>query len=657
MLREFFSNDSRLSISLFFLVLAFYVFSMPKTIALEDDGIFIITSYFGSVAHPPGYPLYTSIAHLFSQIPIGTVAARVHFVSALFGALSCVFIYWLSRSFQVKQVPAYLLSLIFATSATFWSQSIISEVYSLNIFLTAGSIYFAKLIANYSEVDDYKLKLKNLALLCLFAGLGLSNHWPLYVLALPAIFVLLLKDVGFLVRHFYYAIISLIVLTIFYSYLYYTNQNNDQISIFGPFEQFDDFIGFVARSHYKITDSDPSATLFDKLAFIKLLVFEIAKNLHILLIPALFGILHLKNKKQYFTIISCLLLVLTSLLIIIMLNKNYDYLNSLVYKVYFIPSFLGILIFANAAFVEKSEFMKKIGSRVPLNLVLLLILTTNLVLNKDSFRDEYRFGEDYANAVFKQIPESSILFADGDINLGVLGYYKLIEQKRPDITLYSSDSYILNNRLYSKSTEFRERHSILSQFIEKTERNVIFAGNKISPVPQEYHWLFGIPLERGATKEATSESFGDDDYEFLDLLLKYAVLSDPWTEFFIQRLITRAVRHLTLVSIKSDDLKQKKRALQYLNSIPASFQIRLMRVRIAHEIEGEKNTTAIREELLSLVSQFNYEQPKASRATVLNLLAENYLLTQNEQLAINTINLSCKLWNHPQNKACQVIVK
>ena len=90
--------------------------------------------------------------------------------------------------------------------------------------------------------------------------------------------------------------------------------------------------------------------------------FFSVNDLHILLIPALFGILHLKNKKQYSTIISCLLLVLTSLLIIIMLNKNYDYLNSLVYKVYFIPSFLGILLFAYAAFVEKSEFMKNIGN-------------------------------------------------------------------------------------------------------------------------------------------------------------------------------------------------------------------------------------------------------------------------------------------------------
>ena len=55
---------------------------------MEDDGLFILSSYFLGIEHPPGYPLFTLIGHLFTYLPFGSVAYRVHLASALFGALS-----------------------------------------------------------------------------------------------------------------------------------------------------------------------------------------------------------------------------------------------------------------------------------------------------------------------------------------------------------------------------------------------------------------------------------------------------------------------------------------------------------------------------------------------------------------------------------------
>ena len=36
-----------------------YAASAPRTVALEDDGLFILSSYFLGIEHPPGYPLHT----------------------------------------------------------------------------------------------------------------------------------------------------------------------------------------------------------------------------------------------------------------------------------------------------------------------------------------------------------------------------------------------------------------------------------------------------------------------------------------------------------------------------------------------------------------------------------------------------------------------
>src|SRR2546430_15573737 len=67
---------------------ALYAATAPRTVALEDDGLFILSSYFLGIEHPPGYPLFIWIGHLFTYLPFGSVAYRVHLASALFGALT-----------------------------------------------------------------------------------------------------------------------------------------------------------------------------------------------------------------------------------------------------------------------------------------------------------------------------------------------------------------------------------------------------------------------------------------------------------------------------------------------------------------------------------------------------------------------------------------
>src|SRR5919198_3552485 len=86
-----------------------YALSAPRTVALEDDGLFVLSSYFLGVEHPPGYPLFTLIGHLFSQLPFGPVAYRVHLVSALFGGLSCAAA-WLCARALMPRLGAYLVA-------------------------------------------------------------------------------------------------------------------------------------------------------------------------------------------------------------------------------------------------------------------------------------------------------------------------------------------------------------------------------------------------------------------------------------------------------------------------------------------------------------------------------------------------------------------
>src|SRR5437867_1253380 len=68
--------------------LVLYTWTLAPTVTLVDSGELIVAAYFLGVAHPPGFPLYILLAHLASIVPIGSVALRVNFASALFAALA-----------------------------------------------------------------------------------------------------------------------------------------------------------------------------------------------------------------------------------------------------------------------------------------------------------------------------------------------------------------------------------------------------------------------------------------------------------------------------------------------------------------------------------------------------------------------------------------
>jgi asparagine N-glycosylation enzyme membrane subunit Stt3 len=93
---------------------------------MEDDGLFILSSYFLGIEHPPGYPLFTLIGHLFTYLPFGSVAYRVHLASALFGALAGGAAWLCARSLIPGRLPAYFAAFALGVSPVFWSQAVLA---------------------------------------------------------------------------------------------------------------------------------------------------------------------------------------------------------------------------------------------------------------------------------------------------------------------------------------------------------------------------------------------------------------------------------------------------------------------------------------------------------------------------------------------------
>lgn len=156
--------------------LVVYTCTLAPTVTLVDSGELIVAARSLGVAHPPGFPLYVLLAHLATLVPIGSVAVRVNFASALFAALASSVVvlvvietmisvrpspatdkarkksdrgkrgkktaataqflnYAAPRSSFVLVVSCLVSGLLLAFSRTLWAYATIAEVYTLNSLL------------------------------------------------------------------------------------------------------------------------------------------------------------------------------------------------------------------------------------------------------------------------------------------------------------------------------------------------------------------------------------------------------------------------------------------------------------------------------------------------------------------------------------------
>ena len=124
-----------------------------------------------------GYPLYFAIGNLFLWATRAEPAYALNLASAVEGAVACGLIVLVAAELSPSVRAAIGAGLLFAVSYTFWSQSIIAEVYSLHMLFVALTLLL--LLQWTNRPTDGRLVL-------FFAAyaLGFGNHLSM-ILLLP----------------------------------------------------------------------------------------------------------------------------------------------------------------------------------------------------------------------------------------------------------------------------------------------------------------------------------------------------------------------------------------------------------------------------------------------------------------------------------------
>jgi hypothetical protein len=173
------------------LAFAVYLLTLAPSITFEnmgsDSGDLITAARTLGVPHPPGYPTYTLLAWLATQLPIGSIAYRVNLLSACCAALTVGLVFDSARRLLKSEPHGPLLAgaaaLTLAFSPIFWSQAVIAEVYALHGLFSA---LLLGLLLRWRDGGSDAL----LYLTPFLFGLGLGNHLTLIFFA-PAALVLL----------------------------------------------------------------------------------------------------------------------------------------------------------------------------------------------------------------------------------------------------------------------------------------------------------------------------------------------------------------------------------------------------------------------------------------------------------------------------------
>ena len=171
--------------------------TLAPTVAGGDSGELITVAYTLGVAHPPGYPLYTLLAKLFTLIPIGTIAWRVNLFSATCGAGAATILFLAAARWSGSLWAALAAASLFAFSPRVWPHAVTAEVFALNNLFIAGLIYltvrFSEAATAPGHSNDERLRTTRLvaSLLFFWIGLGLTNHHTLLFYAIPAALLVL----------------------------------------------------------------------------------------------------------------------------------------------------------------------------------------------------------------------------------------------------------------------------------------------------------------------------------------------------------------------------------------------------------------------------------------------------------------------------------
>lgn len=456
--------------AVFLIALLLYIWTLAPTVTLTDSGELIVVAHGLGVAHPPGFPLWVILVHLASLVPLGNVALRINFSSALFAALACAMLTlvvaelmitaaylsaWKRAAQQRKKAedsgidrllvlaPALGAGLLMAFSRTLWSYATIAEVYTLNALLIL-IVFFLMLRWRRCIIADRRDKRGAVTIhdTWLYAaaavfGFALGVHHVTVGLTLPAVAVLVYRTQGlrfFTSRRLLYAgLVSIAAMVAVYAYLPFAASRSPVINWGNPRSLQEIWWHVTGRQYRVFLTFSPSMIGAQFVEFCRMLLREFGPAwlpLPLALAFAGFATAYRQDRTTFWFLLS-----------IVIANLAYD----LSYEIaedkdaYYLPVFISIAVAAGFGirWLIQLTAAKSMSFGTPYGVAAIVVLLTSATVFAGNWpfnnRRHYFIAHDYVENLLSTIEPNGLLLTQDWQVAAPMFYEQEVEQRRTDV--------------------------------------------------------------------------------------------------------------------------------------------------------------------------------------------------------------------------------
>jgi hypothetical protein len=417
-----------------------YGLTVCPTVYVGDSGELSAAAYFLGIPHAPGYPLYCLLGWIFSHLPYeGDVAFKMNVMSAVFAWLTVLVLYLIIYHFTRTPYLSFSISLAYAFSPIFWSQAVVAEVYSLNTFLTALSLYF--LCRWLEKRADYWIYFAFITM-----GLAVANH-QLSILLLPTalyLFWLFRSEMNKPVRFWVTIGLLYCIGLLFYLYLPIRAAANPPLN-WGDPDTFGKFFETVLKPAGSQTDHGSRWDHF--LHALNLWIIQFSPVIWVnetrIPIPViwLFGLwgIYKGISTRWRMARVFIFFMLLNLGVILFLSQPTKQ-ELLIVGVYYLPVFFVFAVFMSTGIrewlLQYLQAFKDHKRPILYGLVILIIVLIpeyQFIQNRpEADRSHDFYARDYATNLLESCPPDSILIVNWD-DIFTLWYLQKVEGIREDV--------------------------------------------------------------------------------------------------------------------------------------------------------------------------------------------------------------------------------
>ena len=447
-IKKFYSKKKLLIFSILAAAIPFifYVLTLQRKLVGGDTSWYMSELPQMSLLPPTGYPVFSLIGKLFSIIPIGPLALRLNLISAVFGALTILFLFLAINKLTKNEYAGLVASLSFAFVYPYWFYANRLEFDTLNSFFIA-ILLFA--IFSYKESPSRK----NLYFCFACLGFLCTNH-PIAFFIMPAFLIMVIILNPKIFKN---------IKAVFLSILFFILPLFSYIFTYIRFVQIIGNENSLMKFIYYITGRESSGATFggsfgDKnLSGIIKVMFDYLKLIYdnygiVLIIIALAGLIYLFKKNWKIAAFSLLaiifnLAITTQYLGWAVLNYTLDIMIIMsVYIGFGVLLFLDILNFLFERNLKNKQniLIKNCFKNVAFILIILLFISQPVLLIINNYKKcDFKKPEGiylFWNDAFNLMEKNSKLYAyAASVNIGI--FISKFEQKEKNIQLIrNSDS-------------------------------------------------------------------------------------------------------------------------------------------------------------------------------------------------------------------------